>query len=183
MEPCGEAQGRCQNCSGVGTGSASITSPASLQLIIAVRAFATLLLDCAQRTAVAAVASPTHQHYISKASPDARADDIRVMKTALKASKCCLGAVDHCFPHLPLLPSLTSTDQRLLSVAERIVERAAFYEQRLRKYLEAKDAQDLGSSVRRMSTEYCVLRITLVRWLSLYLNHVFLHCFGYPLTA
>lgn len=59
MEPGVEAQGRYQNRPDVGTGSVSITSPASVWLIRAVRAFATLLLDCAQRTAVAAVASPT----------------------------------------------------------------------------------------------------------------------------
>ncbi|KAL8848508.1 MAG: hypothetical protein Q9221_006467 [Calogaya cf. arnoldii] len=81
-----------------------------------------------------------HQHYGSEVCPDSSADDIRVMKTALRASKCYHGQ---------------------LSITERIVERAAFYEQRLRKVSQAEKTQRSGSSVRRMSAEYCVLRITL----------------------
>ncbi|KAL8785377.1 MAG: hypothetical protein Q9213_003383 [Squamulea squamosa] len=95
----------------------------STQTLALVRAFASLLLDGAQQTAVAAVTN-----------------DIRVMKTILKASKYCLGQ---------------------LSIAERMVERAASYEQRLQKVLRGNSPQDLGSSVLGLSAEYGVLRITL----------------------
>ncbi|KAL9641268.1 MAG: hypothetical protein Q9204_000167 [Flavoplaca sp. TL-2023a] len=59
------------------------------------------------------------------------------------------------------LPRLTITDQGQLSITERIVERAAAYEQRLRKGSHIEKDQDSEVRVRRMSAEYHVLRITL----------------------
>ncbi|KAL8812532.1 MAG: hypothetical protein Q9200_000967 [Gallowayella weberi] len=97
-----------------------------LQNVLAlVRAFATLLLDRAQQTAAAAVAN-----------------DLRVLKTALKASKHCL-------------------DQGQLGVTEQVVERAAFYEQRLHKVSQVDNTNLLHASFRRVSDEYYILRITL----------------------
>ncbi|KAL8902375.1 MAG: hypothetical protein Q9192_000002 [Flavoplaca navasiana] len=51
--------------------------------------------------------------------------------------------------------------QGQLSITERIVERAAAYEQRLRKGSQIEKDQDSEVRVRRMSAEYHVLRITL----------------------
>ncbi|KAL8734705.1 MAG: hypothetical protein Q9166_001361 [cf. Caloplaca sp. 2 TL-2023] len=59
-------------------------------------------------------------------------DDIRVLRAALKASKYCL-----------------------------VIERAAFYEQRLQKISQRKNIRNLEPSIRRLSSEYHVLRIIL----------------------
>ncbi|KAL8943366.1 MAG: hypothetical protein Q9211_001005 [Gyalolechia sp. 1 TL-2023] len=90
-----------------------------------VRAFASLLLDCAQQS-----------------GPGATANDIRVLKITLKASKWCL-------------------DQGQLGVAEQVIERAACYEQRLQRRLPNNGSQDLAPTRRQLASQYHILRISL----------------------
>lgn len=68
-------------------------------------------------------------------------NDIRVLKLALKTAKYCL-------------------DQNQLSLAERVFERAAFYEERLTR-LGGHTDQDQSTSAKRLSKEYQTLRIAL----------------------
>ncbi|KAL8827014.1 MAG: hypothetical protein Q9191_003443 [Dirinaria sp. TL-2023a] len=67
-------------------------------------------------------------------------DDIRVLKSALRTTKQCLG--------------------RQLSLAERVIERAAIYEARLAGSEKRGNEEQLHHS-RHLSQEYFVLRITL----------------------
>ncbi|KAL8757342.1 MAG: hypothetical protein Q9184_004228 [Pyrenodesmia sp. 2 TL-2023] len=93
------------------------------------RAFASLLLDRAQQLQFSAAAN-----------------DIRVLKITLKASKRCL-------------------DRQQLGVTERIIERAAFYEDRIQRFATQDDsATNLAATSRRLCTEYHVLRIASQEW-------------------
>lgn len=68
-------------------------------------------------------------------------DDVRVLRSSLKTSRYCL---DHC----------------QLSLAEIVVERAAFYEERLHSYGDVTSQQH-GQLVRRLSNDYTSLRVAL----------------------
>ncbi|KAL8774382.1 MAG: hypothetical protein Q9209_001133 [Squamulea sp. 1 TL-2023] len=61
----------------------------------------------------------------------------------------------------PAARAAPKENKRLESIIKRMVERAAFYEQRIQKDLRSNIAQDLESNIRRLSAEYGVLRITL----------------------
>ncbi|KAL9006440.1 MAG: hypothetical protein Q9188_000794 [Gyalolechia gomerana] len=107
------------------------------------RAFACLLLDCAQQSEPGAAASKGSPLLRFQAFPlIATIDDIRVLKITLKASKWCL-------------------DKGQLGVAEKVIERAAFYEQRLQRRLPNKVGQALAPTSRQLASQYHILRIAL----------------------
>lgn len=58
---------------------------------------------------------------------------------------------------------LNGVDQGQLGVTKQVVERAASYEQKLQRAVQDGKSRDLASNIRRLSEEYQVLRITLVR--------------------
>lgn len=58
---------------------------------------------------------------------------------------------------------LNDVDQGQLGITEQVVERAASYEQKLRRAVQDGKSRDLASNIRRLSEEYQVLRISLVR--------------------
>ncbi|KAL8706805.1 MAG: hypothetical protein Q9201_000176 [Fulgogasparrea decipioides] len=57
--------------------------------------------------------------------------------------------------------SLIRGDQCQLGVTEQVIERAAFYEQRLQTALQDEKRNDWASGIRRLSNDYYILRITL----------------------
>lgn len=85
-------------------------------------------------------------------------DDVRVLKSLLRASKHCLGA------SLPprVIRADLMTDQRQLVLAERVVERAAAYEERVGA-AERYHSSEVPARFQQLSKEYYTLRITLVR--------------------
>ncbi|KAI4199170.1 MAG: hypothetical protein LQ350_004800 [Teloschistes chrysophthalmus] len=56
---------------------------------------------------------------------------------------------------------LNDVDQGQLGITEQVVERAASYEQKLRRAVQDGKSRDLASNIRRLSEEYQVLRISL----------------------
>ena len=91
---------------------------------------------------------------------DIAVDDVRVLKSSFKTSKYCLGktlsgqavsdpaaydGIDHC----------------QLALAEIVVERAAFYEERLKTSRDPTSQED-SRLVNRLSSDYLSLRIALV---------------------
>ncbi|KAI4158144.1 MAG: hypothetical protein L6R39_000529 [Caloplaca ligustica] len=126
------------------------------------RAFASLLLDRTQQLHSSAVASQLPQEPKSEGNIRliATTDDTRVLKVTLKASRRCLGPYFVANPG-SVFSQLIATDRHQLGVAEQIIERAAFYEKRLRQLSQDGNAQNLASTSRRLSHEYHILRIAL----------------------
>lgn len=136
-----------------------------LPLTWTARAFASLLLDRTQQLHSSAVASQLPQEPKSEGNIRliATTDDTRVLKVTLKASRRCLGPYFVANPG-SVFSQLIATDRHQLGVAEQIIERAAFYEKRLRQLSQDGNAQNLASTSRRLSHEYHILRIALVSW-------------------
>ncbi|KAL8987353.1 MAG: hypothetical protein Q9177_003426 [Variospora cf. flavescens] len=135
------------------------TLPVALALA---RAFASLLLDCAQHVQSGTVASQDpliiEQRWASGLT--AATDDIRVFKITLKASRWCLGS--YILSDSGAAPcTLTGTEQSQLGVTEQIIERAAFYDRRLQHAPQDQFTQELAGMNRRLCKEYQMLRITL----------------------
>ena len=91
---------------------------------------------------------------------DIAVDDVRVLRSSFKTSKYCLGKTssgqavsDH--------SAYDRTDHRQLALAEIVVERAAFYEERLKTSREPASQED-GRLINRLSSDYLSLRIALV---------------------
>ncbi|KAL6717482.1 sporulation-specific protein 22 [Lecanora helva] len=95
------------------------------ELLCLIRVFACLLIDCAQRCSQGRATS----------------NEVRVLRTALKACKLCL-------------------DQNCLNLADIIVERAAFYDERLKSHGAAWSEAN-RPSVKLVAQEYLNLRISL----------------------
>jgi hypothetical protein len=89
-------------------------------------------------------------------------DNVRVLKSTLRTSKHCLGLP-------PLLAAAINqftdrkTDERQISLAERVIEKAAFYHDRLTGAGDHNAAHAL--QVDRLSKEYYRVRMALVRCL------------------
>lgn len=89
-------------------------------------------------------------------------DNVRVLRSTLRASRHCLG--------LPQLLAVaieyfadSKTDQRQLSLAERVIEKAAFYQDRLTGA--GDHSAEHALQIDRLSKEYYILRMALVRCL------------------
>ena len=91
---------------------------------------------------------------------DIAPDDVRVLKSSLRTSKYCLGK-----PALTLAVSChlaySISDHCYLSLAETVIERAAFYEEKLKSHKDIS-SQEHGHLVTRLSNEYLAVRIALV---------------------
>lgn len=89
-------------------------------------------------------------------------DNVRVLKSTLRTSRHCLGLP-------PLLGAAinqftdSKTDERQISLAERVIEKAAFYHDRLTGAGDHNAAH--ASQVDRLSKEYYRVRMALVRCL------------------
>ena len=91
---------------------------------------------------------------------DIAVDDVRVLRSSFKTSKYCLGK--------PLSGQAMSNhsaydriDHRQLALAEIAVERAAFYEERLKTRRDPASQED-ARLIKRLSNDYLSLRIALV---------------------
>ena len=88
-------------------------------------------------------------------------DDVRVLRSSLRTSKYCLGKSSSTQAVVSNHLAHGKSDHCHLGLAEKVVERAAFYEERLKSYGDVI-SQDHGHLVSRLSNEYLAIRVALV---------------------
>ena len=92
---------------------------------------------------------------------DIASDDVRVLRSSLRTSKYCLGKPSSTQAVVSHHLAYGKSDHCHLGLAETVVERAAFYEERLKSSGDIT-SQDHGHLVTRLSNEYLAIRIALV---------------------
>ena len=90
-----------------------------------------------------------------------RLDDVRVLKSTLRTFKYCLG-LSSSMANGTNHWADSEADQRQFSLAETVIERAAFYRDRL-SGISSCNKED-ASQINRLSQDYYILQITLVRY-------------------